>query len=65
MTALAGEVPGGGGRNDHAMQAALRYHPQSDWHKACGVQLDQLHTPGHGDADVGSPQASVKMAFGW
>ncbi|WP_152618935.1 hypothetical protein [Halomonas sp. KHS3] len=22
--------------------AALRYHPQSEWHKACGVLLDQL-----------------------
>ncbi|WP_447044061.1 hypothetical protein [Vreelandella sp. H-I2] len=42
VTALAGEVPGGGGRSDQAMLAALRYHPQSQWHKACGLLLDQL-----------------------
>ncbi|MDX1355431.1 MAG: hypothetical protein R3226_08320 [Halomonas venusta] len=42
VTALAGEMPGGGGRSDQAMLAALRYHPQSQWHKACGVMLDQL-----------------------
>ncbi|QPI65864.1 hypothetical protein [Vreelandella venusta] len=42
VTALAGEMPGGGGRSDQAMLAALRYHPQSEWHKACGVMLDQL-----------------------
>lgn len=24
------------------MLAALRYHPQSQWYKACGVLLDQL-----------------------
>jgi len=42
VTALAGEVPGGGGRSDQAMLAALRYHPQSQWHKTCGWLLDQL-----------------------
>lgn len=42
VTALAGELPGGGGRSDQAMLAALRYHPQSQWHKTCGWLLDQL-----------------------
>ncbi|WP_404462937.1 hypothetical protein LG331_09170 [Vreelandella aquamarina] len=42
VTALAGQVPGGGGRSDQAMLAAMRYHPQSEWHKACAKLLDQL-----------------------
>ncbi|GGC83940.1 hypothetical protein [Vreelandella lutescens] len=42
VTALAGQVPGGGGRSDQAMLAAMRYHPQSEWHKACAKMLDQL-----------------------
>ncbi|QNU61383.1 hypothetical protein [Vreelandella titanicae] len=42
MTALAGEVPGCGGCSDQAILAALRYSPQSEWHKACGLLLDQL-----------------------
>ena len=41
-TALMGEMPGGGGRSDQAMLAAMRYHPESQWHKACAVLLDQL-----------------------
>lgn len=41
-TALMGELPGGGGRSDQAMLAALRYHPESQWHTACGTLLDQL-----------------------
>ena len=39
-TALMGEMPGGGGRSDQAMLAALRYHPESQWHKACALLLD-------------------------
>lgn len=42
VTAMFGEVPGGGGRTDQAMVAALKYHPESEWHKACGWLLDQL-----------------------
>ena len=42
VTALMGEMPGGGGRSDQAMLAALRYHPESQWHKACAVLLAQL-----------------------
>ncbi|TVU89396.1 hypothetical protein FQP89_15510 [Vreelandella titanicae] len=41
VSALAGEVPGGGGRSGQAMLAALLYHPQGQWHKACGMLLDQ------------------------
>ena len=41
-TALMGEMPGGGGRSDQAMLAAMRYHPESQWHKACALLLDQL-----------------------
>lgn len=41
-TALAGESPGGGGMGDQGMIAALRYHPESPWHKACGFLLAQL-----------------------
>jgi len=39
---LAGEIQGGCGRSDQAMLVALRYHTQSEWHKACGVLLNQL-----------------------
>lgn len=42
VTAMAGDVPGGGGRSDQAMLAALRYHPESQWHTACAWLLDQL-----------------------
>lgn len=42
VTALAGEVPGGGGRSDQAMLAAQRYHPDSEWHRACAFMLDRL-----------------------
>ncbi|MCP1312994.1 MULTISPECIES: hypothetical protein [unclassified Halomonas] len=42
VAALAGELPGGGGRSDQAMLAAMRYHPESQWHRACGLLLDQL-----------------------
>lgn len=42
VTALTGEVPGGGGRSDQTMLAALRYHPDSEWHKACGGLLRRL-----------------------
>lgn len=42
VTALAGEVPGGGGRSDQAMLAALRYHPDSEWHRACAWLLGRL-----------------------
>ena len=42
VTALAGELPGGGGRSDQAMLAAMRYHPESQWHTACGLMLDRL-----------------------
>ena len=41
-TANMGELPGGGGRSDQAMLAAMRYHPQSQWHHACAFLLDQL-----------------------
>lgn len=41
-TANMGELPGGGGRSDQAMLAAMRYHPTSQWHKACAFLLDQL-----------------------
>lgn len=41
-TAHMGELPGGGGRSDQTMLAALRYHPESQWHTACGWLLDQL-----------------------
>lgn len=41
-TAHMGELPGGGGRSDQAMLAAMRYHPQSQWHQACAFLLDQL-----------------------
>lgn len=42
VTAMFGEASGGGGRADQAMVAALKYHPESEWHKACGWLLDQL-----------------------
>ncbi|UTD54797.1 MULTISPECIES: hypothetical protein [unclassified Halomonas] len=42
VTALAGEILGGGGRSDQAMLAVLNYHPQSQWHKTCTWLLDQL-----------------------
>ncbi|MBZ5489161.1 hypothetical protein HW452_16700 [Halomonas aquamarina] len=42
VTALAGQLPGGGGRSDQAMLAAMRYHPESQWHTACALLLDQL-----------------------
>lgn len=29
-------------RVDQAMMAAERYHPESQWHKACALMLDQL-----------------------
>ncbi|MGQ7253960.1 hypothetical protein [Vreelandella titanicae] len=41
-TANMGELPGGGGRSDQAMLAAMRYHPESQWHTACGWLMDQL-----------------------
>ncbi|WP_252108973.1 MULTISPECIES: hypothetical protein [unclassified Halomonas] len=42
VAAMAGEVMGGGGRSDQAMIAAMRYHPESAWHRACAVLLDRL-----------------------
>ena len=41
-TANMGELPGGGGRSDQAMLAMMRYHPESQCHKACGFLLAQL-----------------------
>lgn len=41
-TANMGELPGGGGRSDQAMLAAMRYHPESQWHTACAFLLGQL-----------------------
>lgn len=41
-TAHMGELPGGGGRSDQAMLAAMRYQPESQWHTACGWLMDQL-----------------------
>lgn len=40
--ALMGELPGGGGQSNQAMLAAMRYHPESQWHKACGFLMSQL-----------------------
>ncbi|RUR38528.1 hypothetical protein [Vreelandella populi] len=42
VAAMAGEVMGGGGRSDQAMIAAMRYHPESAWHRACAALLDRL-----------------------
>ncbi len=42
VTALAGELPSSGGRSDHTMLAAMRFHPESQWHKACAFLLKQL-----------------------
>jgi hypothetical protein len=41
-TANMGELPDGGGRSDQAMLAAMRYHPESQWHTACGFLLSRL-----------------------
>ena len=37
VASMAGEVMGGGGRSDQAMIAAMRYHPESAWHRACAA----------------------------
>ena len=42
VASMAGEVMGGGGRSDQAMIAAMRYHPESAWHRACAALLDRL-----------------------
>lgn len=42
VASMAGEVMGGDGRSDQAMIAAMRYHPESAWHRACAALLDRL-----------------------
>lgn len=42
VASMAGEVMGGGGRSDQAMIAAMRYHPESAWRRACAALLDRL-----------------------
>lgn len=42
VTALAGELPSRGSRSDPTMLAAMRFHPESHWHKACAFLMVQL-----------------------
>ncbi|ASK18401.1 hypothetical protein [Halomonas sp. N3-2A] len=42
VASMAGEVMAGDGRSDQAMIAAMRYHPESAWHRACAALLDRL-----------------------
>ncbi len=42
ITALAGELPGVRGRSDQTMLAAMRYHPDSQWHTACAWLMEKL-----------------------
>lgn len=42
VTALVGELPGGRGRSDQTMLAAMRYHPESQWHNACAWLMEKL-----------------------
>lgn len=42
ITALAGELPGGGGGHDQMLLASQRYSPDSEWHRACASLLRRL-----------------------
>ena len=43
VTALAGEMPGGGGGHDQMFYASQRYAPpDSEWHRACAWLMNKL-----------------------